>query len=179
MFCMEGKKNVKVAITWRFPMISLLSSEAPALIDLCRHQWQPATLKTLPIADDAVAEHRASIITDFLKISGERKTQKMSKKKVQISSKQPTLQSMSARTCSDPLWVTDLRDSRSTLSLSASKLYFLAMGDSRFFACAQTRTNPLVRSNKRFRSACGGEKTYTFAALIAHWCSITMENHHF
>ena len=84
-------------------MVSLLSSEAPALIDLCRHQWQPATLKTLPIADDAVAEHRASIITDFLKISGERKTQKMSKKKVQISSKQPTLQSMSARTCSDPL----------------------------------------------------------------------------
>ena len=46
MFCMEGKKNVKVAITWRFPMVSLLSSEAPALIDLCRHQWQPATLKT-------------------------------------------------------------------------------------------------------------------------------------
>lgn len=33
---------------------------------------------------------RASIITDFLKISGERKTQKISKKKVQISSKQPT-----------------------------------------------------------------------------------------
>ena len=92
-----------------------------------------------------------SIITDFLKNSGERKTQKMSKKKVQISSKQPTLQSMSARTCSDFVWVTDLRDSRSTLSLSASKLYFLAMGFSRFFACAQTRTNPLVRTNKRFR----------------------------
>ena len=47
------------------------------------------------------------------------------------------------------------------------------------FSVLCMRTNPLVRSNKRFRSACGGEKTYTFAALIAHWCSITMENHHF
>ena len=74
-----------------------------------------ATCSQDAAADDAVAEYseyRASIITDFLKNSGERKTQKMSKKKVQISSKQPTLPSMNARTCSDPLWVTDLRDSR-------------------------------------------------------------------
>lgn len=48
----KKRKRVKVVITWRFPISR--SSGAPALLDLCRHQWQPA-LKTLQLMTQSLS----------------------------------------------------------------------------------------------------------------------------